>query len=1037
VRDPAETRPRLYTIPPSAPFLSTLARAVLDGNLPIPDGAKPDPLALPRATIYLPTRRAVRALRDAFLDASAGNAALLPSIRALGDPDEDAAIMFGAEGDQDHGFAGDGGIRAIGPLERRLALTRLVLAWSKTLREGGIHDPTGLGPMSPAATPAQASYLAADLGNLMDFIESEDVDLRALALLAPDPYADHWKLTLEFLRILTDHWPAYLRDNGVVSPTARRNALMAFETGRLLAKLPAGPVIAAGSTGTVPATARLLKVIASLPNGAVVLPGFDLSLDDKGWASLADHPEHPQAGMAELLNTLGATRDDVRYLLNSRPNVEQRARLRFVGEVLRPAGDTDRWQSFLKLEDASLPTALNGLKTLETPTAHDEAEAIALILRETIETPGKTAALITPDRALARRVAARLKSYDLVIDDSAGVPVARTVPGGFLDLVITAVESDFAPPQLMALLKHPLTLLGRAPGAIRKDARLLERIAFRDVYIGQGLDGVLDAVNAARGKKERRGAKIGDVERHTALRLVEDLKRAFAPLSALYTDTSPHATSRLAEAHSAAAEALARDAHGSSSGLWEGSAGEAISLLLAELIAEGGGGAIKATDYPPFYRSLLAGRVARPRAPAHPRLFIWGPLEARLQQPDVAILGSLNEGVWPRPQEAGAWLSRPMAEALGLPPPERRIGLSAHDFAQALGAPTVYLSRAVKVDGVPTVPSRWLQRLSALVEAAKLNIEPAQPWVDWAKIRDTAPAFTPAGPPMPRPRVDARPRKLSVTRVERMLANPYEIFACEILGLEPLQPLGTLPDSAMRGSIVHHALSAFAQRHPDALPEDIAAELIASADKHFRALGGSPRVEAFWRPSFALFAKWFAETEPTRRSGVVKVIAEIDGKLDLDVERGFSLTARADRIDLCDDGSTVIYDYKSGGMPAVIQVEGLFAPQLPLEAGMVAGGGFIPPGPCEVRGLRYIKVLGRGDGGEEQSAVKKALPADLAARALADLKSLIERFDRPDMPYEAKRRPGSAFSRMYDYDHYAHLARLAEWQTLALEEEIW
>ena len=500
----------------------------------------------------------------------------------------------------------------------------------------------------------------------------------------------------------------------------------------------------------------------------------------------------------------------------------------------------------------------------------------------------------------------------------------------------------------------------------------------------------------------------------------------------------PKTAAQFAEAHGAAAEALAKDRAGSSSHLWQGTAGEAMSVLLAELIAEGGSVLLAPADYAPFYRSLLAGRVARPRRPAHPRLFIWGPLEARLQQPDVVILGSLNEGVWPRPQEASPWLSRPMAAKLGLPAPERRIGLSAHDFAQALAAPTVYLSRAVKVDGVPTVPSRWLQRLNALVEAAKATprIAPKQPFAQWARARDAAPTFAPVDPPSPRPPVEARPRKLSVTRIEKWIANPYEIFARHILKLEALKPLGELPDNAMRGQIVHHALHEFALRHPDSLPDDIAAELIASADRRFTALGGSPRVEAFWRPGFARFAKWFAETEPARRSGVVKVAAEIEGNLDLAVERGFRLSVRADRIDLCEDGSVVLYDYKSGKPPTPSQVDKLFAPQLPLEAAIAAGGGFVPLGAREVSGMHYIRASGRGDGGEEQPAAKAA-PAGLAEKALADLIRLVERFDRADMPYEAKRRPGTAFNRIYDYDDYAHLARLAEWETLGLEEDIW
>ena len=339
-------------------------------------------------------------------------------------------------------------------------------------------------------------------------------------------------------------------------------------------------------------------------------------------------------------------------------------------------------------------------------------------------------------------------------------------------------------------------------------------------------------------------------------------------------------------------------------------------MLLAELIDAGRNLTMEAADYPPFYRTLLAGEVVRPPASLHPRLFIWGPLEARLQQPDVVILGSLNEGVWPRPQEAGPWLSRPMREKLGLSPPERRNGLAAHDFAQALGAGTVYLTRALKVDGVPTVASRWLQRLLALVEAAKLEhrIAPELPWVEWARERDRAPTFEPAKPPRPCPPVDARPRSLSVTRIEKWIANPYEIFARNILKLERLKPLGTEPDPALRGQIVHNALHEFARAHPTSLPADIHAELIAIADKQFAALGGSPRVEAFWRPAFQRFARWFAATEPARRAFAADTHTEVEGALDL--ASGFRLTARADRIDVGEDGSVAIYDYKTGKPPS-------------------------------------------------------------------------------------------------------------------------
>ena len=678
-------------------------------------------------------------------------------------------------------------------------------------------------------------------------------------------------------------------------------------------------MIAAGSTGTVPATARLLQVIASLPNGAVVLPGLDKSLDEESWATLAEHPEHPQAGMAELLRKLGVRRDEVATVPGSEPDAASRARLYLASEALRPAESTEHWQQFLAAEElspegrASFANALAGMRLVVAPNAHDEAEAIALILRSCIETPGKTAALVTPDRVLARRVAARLKRYDLAIDDSAGVPVARTVPGAFLDLVLGAFEKDFAPPELMALLKHPLALLGRRPEQARDAARALERGAFRDVYVGQGLAGARAALEDAREEEKRGRLSAGDHQ--AALRLVADLEAAFAPLTELARGDLPNPAARLAEAHAAVAERLARDASGSSSALWQGDAGEALSVLLAELIDAGHGLALTAADYPPFYRSLVAGEVVRPRAALHPRLFIWGPLEARLQQPDLVILGSLNEGVWPRHQEAGPWLSRPMREKLGLSPPERRIGLAAHDFAQALGAREVYLTRAHKVDGVQTVPSRWLQRLLALVKASGLEqkIEPEQPWVQWARERDRAP-FEPVKAPEPRPPVEARPKQLSVTRIERWIANPYEIFARHILKLEPMQELGKEPDAAMRGTIVHRALHDFSRAFPDALPADIEAELTRIANAYFAKLDGSPLVKAFWRPQLRCFARWFAATEPRRRDGIARILTEVKGALPIGT--GFTLTARADRIDLTEGGSVVIYDYKTGKLPA-------------------------------------------------------------------------------------------------------------------------
>ena len=374
-----------------------------------------------------------------------------------------------------------------------------------------------------------------------------------------------------------------------------------------------------------------------------------------------------------------------------------------------------------------------------------------------------------------------------------------------------------------------------------------------------------------------------------------------------------------------------------------------------------------------------------------------------------------------------------MRDKLKLPPPERRIGLSAHDFTQALGASEVYLTRALKVDGVPTVPSRWLQRLLALAKAAGIEskLAPAAPWVAWARERDRAPKLEPAKPPEPRPPLEARPRKLSVTRIERWIANPYEIFARDILKLEQLNELGTEPDAALRGEIVHRALQEFSREYHDKLPANIEEALVAIADRHFAALAGSPVVKAFWRPAFRRFARWFAATEPARRDGVKAMLIEARGSLDLGND--FRLTARADRIDIAEDGSAAIYDYKTGRLPSIGYVDGLSAPQLPLEALIAAEGGFPGLDKCAVSSLRYIHVTGRGEGGEERDAGKTD-PEILASEARAKLIGLIARYADPGMPYEVKRRSGP-FRQAYRYDQYEHLARIKEWLTQEAEED--
>ncbi len=1028
--------PRVYTVAAGTPFLTAVARALLAGDLPAPGGARPAPLELAESTLLLPTRRATRALQEAFLRASNGAAVLLPKLKALAEGSEDLDLIAGVEELAAGPGAGTPGV--ISMLNRHLVLTELVLRWAaaqraEPARDGDIAAYAGAG----AATPSQAARLAKELARLMDTLEAESVSPERLNQLVPEDFSEHWARTLEFLRIVTQFWPAHLAEQRLASPVEHRKQLLRAEVARLKAHPPKAPVIVAGVTSADPAALELIKAVLGLENGALVLPALDQSLDADSWDTIAPgHAEHPQFGMAELLGKLGIARDQVQALPGTNVTAAQAARTSLTSEAMRPAGTTQRWHRFVAAASKrDMQAALSGLSILEAANGEDEAEAIALILRKAVETPGKTAALVSPDPAQGRRVAARLAAWRIDVVPSAGSAFAKTEIGAFLDLTAEAAAREFEPVAAMSLLKHRLCRPGMSATDVRRGARTLELMVFRAPYFGKGLAGIAAALDSVEGdvnfgrRRHRAVQRLQRVDMEAARKLVASLEAAFAPLMKLFASPAKRSLRDLTRAHVETATALAAG----SEQLWQGTEGEWAAKFFASLLDERAAApAMQAAEYAEFYRALVAEKSIRPAGPTHPRIFIWDTFEARLQQPDVAILGSLNEGTWPQPADPGPWLNRPMRQSLGLPAPEERIGEEAHAFVSLLGAERVYLTRAAKIDGVPTVPSRWLLRLQALLAGLGQTAAESEPWLGWAQARNYIEGSPrPVRAPEPRPAVNLRPRQLSVTTIEKWIANPYAIFAERILGLEALPVLGREPDAALRGQIVHEALGRFARRFPDRLPKDVQAELVKFAQDALEDFTGSPRVAAFWAPRFARFAGWFAETEPARRAGISRSHAEVDGSMALEGPAGaFTLKARADRID-SGAGGVVITDYKSGAnlKTLVGRAKTGEAPQLPLEAAIAAAGGFTDVEAGRVALLRYIST----SGGEPPGCDFDLDIDDVAASADAareGLLRLIAQFDRETTPYRAVRRPRFR----YDYDDYAHLARVAEWSVESLAD---
>jgi ATP-dependent helicase/nuclease subunit B len=969
----AKPGPRWFTIPAHRPFTLDLARGLSEALQPL------GPEALAEAIVLTPTRRGARALAEAFLSVSGGKAVLLPQVRALGDLDE-------GEPPFEPGDLALDLPPAISAYRRRFELARLAA------EHGHLFDR----PIDAAA----ALELADALAGFLDSLQIEEADGLGLDALAPAEMAQHWQKSADFLRIAVDAWPRRLAELGLIDVSERRVALLRTLERQWTDNPPSGPLIAAGSTGTAPATADLLAAVARAPQGAVVLPGLDLELADKAWAAVDE--QHPQGAMKRLLQRHGLTREDVGLWPGADPQGEAhgRWRRRLINEALRPADETADWRDQIakirregRPEDGD-PIALGfeGLHVLTARGEEDCAAAVALLLREALETPGKTAALVTPDRDLARRVSARLARWGVDADSSAGAPLSQCPAGVLLGLLARAALDPCDPVRLLAILKHPLTRLG-------DDAALttLERHGLRGPRPG-GWD-VLTG----------RLSKVAD----GAPELLADLRRA---LGGLPDPDAVLPAAERARTLAQVAEALANDR------LWAGAGGEAAAELISALITESAG--LPDTDglgFAQLVESLTAKATVRTGGATHPRLRILGAIEARLVRADRLVLAGLEEGVWPQAAPVDPFLSRPMRKALGLPPPERRIGLSAHDFAQAACAPDVYLIHAERREGAPAVESRWLWRLKTLARGAGVAL-PDRPEIQaWAAALDEPAPYDPIPRTAFAPPLEARPLKLPVTQIEALTRDPYAVYARYVLSLYPLQRPDEPMEQRARGTAIHAAFETYAEEWP-APPERFADLYMTELTR-----AGAPASALAREAALAVeTAAWVADMEARRREGGVQVFVEQAGAASFATPRGpFTVTAKADRIELGADGRAHVLDFKTGMAPSKKQVRTGFSPQLTLTSAIIARGGFDRVGLRPPGDLIYVRITGRDPAGEEIAPVAgEADASDLPEIAWAGLEALVQRYENPAHPYRSRTAPQFVKTYASDYDH---LARVGEW----------
>ncbi|MBL8551644.1 MAG: double-strand break repair protein AddB [Hyphomonadaceae bacterium] len=963
--------PRVRATLSSASFLDVLVRAM---------GAelRGDPFALADALVLLPNRRATQGLIDAFAD-KLGGAALLPSIRPLGDLEDDPDVWGAAPMAIDPP-------PAIEPLRRKLELASLIRA--RDAAEGGASD------------PVRALAFADELCALLDQAASVDaVDWSKLGTLVEErAFAEHWQRSAQFLQIVATYWPQRLAADGLIDAADRRSRLILALAAEWEREPPQTPVVIAGSTGSVAATRVLMKVVASLPRGAVLLPGLDVDLDDSAWEKI--DPQHPQYALKQTLATLRVARADAALLDAGSERAQARARRVLIREALAPADATADWLTRLKAAGGAMLAAdgAAGLSLYEADTEEEEASLIALLLREALEKEGRTAALATPDANLARRVAAKLARWNIRPLMSLGGRLEASPPGVLMMLLCELALDDGDPVALAGLLAHPLARIADAQAI-----RALERGGQENEEQRAGLRG------------PRRHGSLQDLRAKALSRchaLIDETAQALAPLRFAGEGVT---LSAFAEGIAAAAENAAGRR------VWAGGDGAACARFIRELIDHGAElGALSAREAARAFRQALSREETPPERDGDPRVAILGPLEARLQRRDLVILGSLNDGIWPAPPREDPFLSRPMREALGLPSPDARLGLAAHDFAQLANAREAVLTRSLKREGAPTVASRWVWRLKTLLRGAAgahlIEPAPARDARGWAKALD-APRTKPPPLKAPRPALPAgaRLKQLSVTDVETLIRDPYAIYARRVLGLRVLDPIGAKADARKRGTAVHKAIERLeALAAPDAamLADFIDEELLREGFSREQALADRARLAG----AAETFVTWLGE----RRAMEARVFLEKEGRITLprvDVE----LRARADRIEILPNGRAVVTDYKTGDPPSDNQVQSGLAPQLLLEAAMLARQGFRDVPQARAEALIYWKFARTAF--EPRTVGLEGSAADAAEEALENLCVLLGAYLEERQPFLCK--PRVQFIK--PYEDYDLLARRKEW----------
>ena len=960
----------IYNIPYGAPFLKILAEKFSAQY-------QKNPLELANVLFLTQNRRSCQTLKEAFLEVKGLTPFLLPQIVPVYETDEDE--VFFESGGQDAADLN----AAVSPVERLFLFAKMIASKKSAYN---IKD----------ISYAQSLSLAADLGKLMDDVYAENLSFDNLKKIVPEQYAQHWQETLDFLKIVSAFWPDILKERNLTDASKRRNMLLEKKAEYWLKENPYDKIVAVGLGVPFEVLKDVLKSICALKNGEIYLYGLDRYMPDDEWENLSK--THPQFEKKEVFRVLGLNRADVQDIKTN----ANRCREKFVCEIMRDAETTDCWRTIGQNED--LKKGMEGVRLIEAADTFEEALAIALIMREVLETPNKTAALVTPDRELARAVSSALKRFGVEIDDTAGMPLHLSPVGIYLRQILDVLENDFSCASVAALLKNPFVHMQKNGEEFRKEVREAECEKRTPRYNQKNISEKQDVLD-------------------------EKLYSAFEPLKMLYTKKEVP-LSDLMRAHIALAENLAEDDKASGAqNLWRHEDGRLCAAVLAKILEKADiAGCVMPKEYSAVLFKLLSLETVRKPYGTHPRLKILGLIEARLSAFDTVIIGSLNEGMWPKANKTDPFMSGAMKTDFGLPAPEISVGVTADDLSAYMNAKEVYLTRAVRCDGVPMNKSRYWLRLETVLKALNVKISDLADgfYLNLARQIDEAQKQIEILPVMPKPPLAARPRRFSASSLKKWMQNPYDIYAEKILRLKPLNKLDEEPDMRDFGNLMHRALEKFCMDYPSTLDDKAGAVLTKLVYEELDAAEANRFKKIFWKSLADKMIKWFLENMPAYLENINHVASEAQGKMIFNGPAGeVVLEARADQIDETTDGFYQIGDYKTGSCPKSTDVVRGFEPQLPLEGLIASVGGFEKNGQkLPAKPVKHLVYFALGNEIYYPDSNKDSDLDTILEETKERIEKMIAAFDNEETPYLFNPNPKhqNAFS------EYEHLARFKEWK---------